>query len=257
MPLAAAYIISKDRSEQSIRSAAEKEGSMANNGAYTGNNYGGYNGNGGYNGGRGGFGSRQGGGRISFRILEHIGVISVNENTWRKEVNVVSWNGGKAKLDIREWSPNHDKMSRGLTFHENDAVRLGEILAWRFGINGQEVGNPAADIYDDYAYDPEQFGRGAANNADTGMRNAGSGDDLPSDPLGNGADPCNFDAGHFECKAASVVDDLPGFPEEGEGRPVHEKPGTGDMTHEVPEGGELYGDCEEEYRSEDDAETPF
>ena len=52
---------------------------------------------------------------VTFEIVEHIGVIDVNDNReekWTKEVNVVAWNGGKPKIDIRDWNEAHDRMSQ-------------------------------------------------------------------------------------------------------------------------------------------------
>ena len=65
---------------------------------------------------------------VTFDIKEHIGVISENNKGWTKEVNLVSWNGGEAKYDIREWDPEHVKMSRGVTLNEEQATALRDIL---------------------------------------------------------------------------------------------------------------------------------
>lgn len=65
---------------------------------------------------------------VTFEIKEHIGVISENNKGWTKEVNLVSWNGGEAKYDIREWDPEHVKMSRGVTLNEEQAMALKDIL---------------------------------------------------------------------------------------------------------------------------------
>lgn len=67
--------------------------------------------------------------RINFEITKHYGVIAENPKTgWKREVNEVSWNGGKPKVDIREWDPEHVKMSRGCTFTKDEAVELQRIL---------------------------------------------------------------------------------------------------------------------------------
>lgn len=65
---------------------------------------------------------------ITFEITEHIGELSVNQAGWIKEVNMVSWNGKKAKYDIREWDPDHERMSRGLTFTKEEVEKLKEFL---------------------------------------------------------------------------------------------------------------------------------
>jgi len=66
---------------------------------------------------------------ILFDIHAHIGVLSRNGNGWTKEVNIVSWNGGEPKVDIREWDPHHERMSRGITLRGEEARKLIEILS--------------------------------------------------------------------------------------------------------------------------------
>lgn len=39
---------------------------------------------------------------IKYDIVEEIGVISENAKGWRKELNLVSWNGAAPKYDIRD-----------------------------------------------------------------------------------------------------------------------------------------------------------
>ena len=58
---------------------------------------------------------------IKYEILKHIATFSENPKTgWTKEFNIVSWNGRKPKYDIREWSPNHDMMDKGITLDEDE-----------------------------------------------------------------------------------------------------------------------------------------
>jgi len=66
---------------------------------------------------------------IKFEIKETIGVISEKTNGWRKEINLVSWNGAEPKYDIREWSPEHDKMSKGLTMTREEVQVLASLLS--------------------------------------------------------------------------------------------------------------------------------
>ena len=44
---------------------------------------------------------------ISFDILKCFGVISEEKGGWKKELNLVSWNGRSPKFDIRDWEPGH------------------------------------------------------------------------------------------------------------------------------------------------------
>ena len=71
---------------------------------------------------------------VHFDLMEHIGVLGRKDNGWTKEVNIVAWNGGKAKVDIRDWGPDHDRMSRGITLFEEEAENLVKALAHRYGL---------------------------------------------------------------------------------------------------------------------------
>ena len=61
-------------------------------------------------------------------IKENIGVISKSSKGWRKELNIVSWNEGIPKYDIREWSPDYDRMGKGVTFTKEELIKLRSIL---------------------------------------------------------------------------------------------------------------------------------
>lgn len=38
---------------------------------------------------------------IKYNILEELGVLSESAKGWEKELNLISWNGGISKYDIR------------------------------------------------------------------------------------------------------------------------------------------------------------
>jgi hypothetical protein len=65
---------------------------------------------------------------ITFEIVKPIGVIAEEKGGWRKELNLVSWNGRTPKLDIRDWSPDHEKMGKGITLTKDEAAKLAELL---------------------------------------------------------------------------------------------------------------------------------
>lgn len=69
---------------------------------------------------------------VTFELLEHIGVLEERKDGWKKEVNIVAWNGGQAKIDIRDWDPSHERMSRGITLFEDTAEKLAEALSERY-----------------------------------------------------------------------------------------------------------------------------
>ena len=66
--------------------------------------------------------------KITFDIREHIGVIEKQDNGWTRELNIVSWNGGKPKWDLRTWSPDHTRMTRGITLTEDEGRTLLNLL---------------------------------------------------------------------------------------------------------------------------------
>lgn len=65
---------------------------------------------------------------VTFEIKEHIGVLSEQAKGWRKELNMVAWNNGAAKLDIRDWNENHQSMKRGVTLNKEEAKELLQLL---------------------------------------------------------------------------------------------------------------------------------
>lgn len=65
---------------------------------------------------------------FKFEITEELGILSSNAKGWTKELNLISWNEREAKYDIREWSPDHEKMGKGITFSKEEIIKLKEIL---------------------------------------------------------------------------------------------------------------------------------
>lgn len=47
---------------------------------------------------------------------------------WSKELNLVSWNDAAPKYDIREWSPDHAKMGKGVTLTAEELKKLRDLL---------------------------------------------------------------------------------------------------------------------------------
>ena len=61
---------------------------------------------------------------VKHRIVKNIAILPTNKSGWAKELNLVSWNNAEPKYDIREWSPEHDKMSKGITLTEEELHTL-------------------------------------------------------------------------------------------------------------------------------------
>lgn len=66
---------------------------------------------------------------LKFQIVKSLGVIGEGKEGWKKEVNLVSWNDRKPKLDIREWDESHAKMKKGITFNASEMKELKSILS--------------------------------------------------------------------------------------------------------------------------------
>ena len=68
---------------------------------------------------------------VTFEIMEEIGIISTLDTGWTKEINLVRWNGGVAKYDIRDWDPQHMRMSKGITLKEEEMRRILDLMRRR------------------------------------------------------------------------------------------------------------------------------
>lgn len=66
---------------------------------------------------------------FSYEIVEEIAVLSENAKGWRKEFNLISWNGRPAKFDLRDWAPNHEKMGKGVTLSNEEFEELKRTLS--------------------------------------------------------------------------------------------------------------------------------
>ena len=65
---------------------------------------------------------------IKYEIKENVGTISESSKGWKKELNLISWNGNADKYDIREWDPDHKKMGKGITLSKEELKSLKDML---------------------------------------------------------------------------------------------------------------------------------
>jgi len=65
---------------------------------------------------------------IECEIIRSFGIFSPGIRNWNKEVNLVSWNGRPAKLDIRNWQKNHGKCGKGIALTREEAEELVKLL---------------------------------------------------------------------------------------------------------------------------------
>ena len=68
---------------------------------------------------------------ITFEITKELGVISETSKGWTRELNMVSWNDREPKYDIRDWSPDHTRMSKGVSLTEEEMQKLVELFNLR------------------------------------------------------------------------------------------------------------------------------
>ena len=64
---------------------------------------------------------------FNYKIIKKIGVIN-RDSKWKKELNLISWDGKARKFDIRSWDENYEKMSKGVTLTKDELLNLKNIL---------------------------------------------------------------------------------------------------------------------------------
>lgn len=65
---------------------------------------------------------------IKYDIVKELGLVSEGSTGWNKELNLISWNGREPKYDLRDWSPEHAKMGKGITLSADELRGLKELL---------------------------------------------------------------------------------------------------------------------------------
>lgn len=65
---------------------------------------------------------------LKYEIKEQLGSIGENARGWARELNMVSWNDREPKYDLRDWSPDHSRMGKGLTMTADEVVALRDLL---------------------------------------------------------------------------------------------------------------------------------
>ena len=76
--------------------------------------------------------SRQEINTMTCEIINHIGTVENESQTWKIELNLVSWGGKEPKYDIRKWSPDHTKMGKGIVLTEEEIRSLYLIMRKEF-----------------------------------------------------------------------------------------------------------------------------
>ena len=65
---------------------------------------------------------------FKYEITQELGVISESKSGWTRELNLVSWNGGAPKFDIRDWAPDQEKMGKGISLSADEIGNVKKII---------------------------------------------------------------------------------------------------------------------------------
>ncbi len=76
---------------------------------------------------------------LKYEIVEQIAVLGESPRGWTKELNKVSWNDYPAKYDIREWSPDHSRMGKGVTLSDEEFDALRRYILGEPASDGDDV----------------------------------------------------------------------------------------------------------------------
>lgn len=80
---------------------------------------------------------------FSYEIIEEIGQVgSPTASGWSTRLNLISWNGGSPKLDIRSWSEDMSRMGKGVSFSKEDAKDLAVLLNSYLGMGEEDLDRP-------------------------------------------------------------------------------------------------------------------
>lgn len=65
---------------------------------------------------------------FDYEVVKTYGSLSESSKGWKKEIKLISWNQKEPKYDIREWSPDGEKMGKGVTLSKEELVNLKSLL---------------------------------------------------------------------------------------------------------------------------------
>ncbi|WP_010630653.1 YdbC family protein [Sporolactobacillus vineae] len=65
---------------------------------------------------------------INYDLVKKVGTISQSSRGWEKQLNIISWNGRAPKYDLRDWSPDGEKMGKGITLTREELQSLKRLL---------------------------------------------------------------------------------------------------------------------------------
>lgn len=61
---------------------------------------------------------------IECTITRKLAVLTSTKKGWQTELNEVSWNEDRPRLDLRRWNADHTKCNKGITLTRKEAENL-------------------------------------------------------------------------------------------------------------------------------------
>ena len=65
---------------------------------------------------------------IKYEVVQRVAVLSQRPRGWERQLNLISWNDGEPKYDIRDWSPDGTRMGKGISLSHDELAILKGIL---------------------------------------------------------------------------------------------------------------------------------
>ena len=61
-------------------------------------------------------------------VLAHCSSLGASPPAGRRQLNLISWNDGEPKYDIRDWSPDGTRMGKGISLSHDEMAILKGLL---------------------------------------------------------------------------------------------------------------------------------
>ncbi len=65
---------------------------------------------------------------FEYDIVKKLGALNEGNKGWKKEINLISWNGREPKYDIRDWTEDNERMGKGVSLTKEELLNLRDIL---------------------------------------------------------------------------------------------------------------------------------
>lgn len=71
----------------------------------------------------------------NYEIKENVLSLPKKKETdvYHTELNLISWYGKDPKIDIRGWSDDHEKMTKGISLTEDEFIRIAQAGLEKLG----------------------------------------------------------------------------------------------------------------------------